>query len=357
VKDHFLSRLKIIFFTSIQAIALVFLSIIFWALPSQAENCTEYTKNNYEMNNRLFLTSEEFFKQTSPILINPEDPSSVLNFSFDGELPWNELFVFFKKTSQFEEWKKTEDCKRFTDNFFLNKTASAWAHLFKLSQKQFETFVKKPSKLTTSITTPETISLFDLPPTYIAHYLDNHKIFLHYNKILKKLIETSLAKINLPVHTIDDVGFIEIQHSSYESSPSIIKNTFDRLDELFPSATFHKHIGITKNISDDALLSILRALETKMILSIASLSENTGNLAYSYFSSFLQKSPRTGIRSVLKLGDFPNNQYDLEIRQSISETEDRHLVSFASQMAQNYKKIIQLIFEKSKKAIKNELRD
>jgi len=280
------------------------------------------------------LISEAEWNSKSPITVN--GTKHFITYSYDGEIPWDEYLKYAKSDPE-----AMHMLGQFTQDMNFSKK-SLMNHL-KLSEKQFDTFViKKNSPLYGK----EKYNITDLPPRYFAFMIDSG-LSIHTQELAKGF-EKLLQKRGYRSSTHVDMGFIEVTHSDFDSSPLDFTSTINQLNRDFPKASFHLHLGIPIDaVSDSEMVAISRAVESRIILSIAELNFNR-DLAFRDFTSLKKENLITDhsvyqYRGVIRMGlnEF-TRAHNLEIREYQSLKKGIETVRIAANLTKNSKTLYRI---------------
>ncbi len=204
---------------------------------------------------------------------------------------------------------------------------------FKMSRSQVERFVLRPGVDLTRAN----LVFTDLRPGYFAEAavrwpkISSLLKHLRYERWVGQALNG-----RFPVSVdADSDGSPEVRHASWESVPSRFDKLMRRLHGLFKAPQSHLHVGVPASIGNVRATDVARAVETKLILELA--SSHPSNLqAQDYRESILFGRNRSGERGLIKLEfnlwDEPHASHDLEIRYHEGLSHGLETLAFASRL-------------------------
>jgi hypothetical protein len=270
----------------------------------------------------------------SPIKVHANQEN--IGFSYDGEIPWDEYLKFVR-----DDEKAMKKLREYTGK--MNFSRSTLKEKLNLSEKQLDHFVipksSPPDQITWNIT--------ELPPRYFAFLIDR-KLLSYEVEQLAKSVDDLLKRRGYESQAFRDMGFIEIAHSGFDTSPAKFVETVKKLQKNFPKGSFHLHVGIpNQRFPEDHTLAIARALESKIILNLAK-NNLKGELAYFDFTSHYKDQLVTDAsvyqyRGVIRMGlDEYTRAHNLEIRQYSGLQDGMNLARFTADLAKNHEALYTL---------------
>lgn len=215
-----------------------------------------------------------------------------------------------------------------------------------LSPKQFEAF-----GLRSGVPRNQTeYSLLDLKPDFfqkgffslVPYSLEKESIRHH----LKDTFTEIMSKKGLPVNSHFDLTNFELTHKTYETSPKKYRDLIvNKLHKMVKSPQTHLHVGIPAEVPEAKFYSITRAVETRIVLSLAKdWVEGGADLAYSGGSTLVKSPSEFGeSRGVIRAGyrkwKKPHLAHDLEIRNWLTIEEGMENLELVANLATNHKKL------------------
>jgi hypothetical protein len=281
------------------------------------------------------IITDEEWKGSNPITLYGS--TEKLSMSYDGEIPWDEYLKFVRTDEE-----ALERLKEITKDF--NYTRNKLKYALNMSDKQLDIFViPKNSELAGKASW----NITELPPRFFAFQIERK---LPSNELddLAKSFEKLLKKRGFSSQGFPDMGFIEIAHSTFDTSPAQYISTMNRLKKEFPKASFHLHLGIPNNLVSEAeTMAVARAVESKIILQLAESNFNK-ELSYSDFTSLhkdnlIADESVHRYRGVIRMGLYEfTRAHNIEIRQYSSLAEGLDLVRFGANLSKNHQALYQV---------------
>ncbi len=281
------------------------------------------------------LISDTEWKGNHPITL--ADSSEVISMSYDGEIPWDE-YLKLVRTDEEAMAKLRELTKD------MNYTREKLKNALKMSDKQLDIFVIPKNSALAGKTK---WNITELPPRFFAFEIER-KLMVNQIDELAKSVEELLKKKGFDSQGFRDMGFIEIAHNTFDTSPAEFTSTMNRLKKEFPKASFHLHFGIPNNkISEEQTIAIARAVESKIILQLGESKFNT-ELSYSDFTSLhkdnlISDESVYRYRGVIRMGLYEfTRAHNIEIRQYANLAGGLDLVRFGANLSKNHKALYQV---------------
>lgn len=197
------------------------------------------------------------------------------------------------------------------------KTAEA-IRVSGMTEAQFLRFGIRKSAQTGE--TKSELSLMDLTAEILEKVIDHSPQFKAqslqiYNEVLD-ILSIVFEKKSWPLHAEDDGGFPEIRHNSSESSPREFRQLVEAYHKAIKGANTHFHVSLPSEVSAKSLVSIVRAIETRITLRFLA-DNNPGRIAHLYESALVENASRV-TKSIVAFQPYrwhdPAPAHDIEIR-------------------------------------------
>ncbi len=312
---------------------------------------------------KVLGTQDSIWLSKEDILLRfPNGESRALRFSHDSEITHAEVFKFVRQDpeafkeleSMVEKYVKPfrvhlEDLAKHvnmspaqTKAFYIRKGIEAGPDGYKITDLNANAFDLYMDEIFSPL------SGYSDPPKVTGFSLSEKKataLFNEYKNLLGRLTE----KRGHNSDVTQDLRYIELIYKGSESSP--LKFTDDLAAKVwkdFPKASSHLHIGLPAELSSQKLIAISRAVEMKIILSMATVApaSEAEKLSFSMYSTLIKRPnldfgrDYIGSRGVIKVSknrfQKPYPAHDLEIRQYNSHKEGLAHLELAAKLAKSH---------------------
>lgn len=238
----------------------------------------------------------DFWTKTSPVQIGAQ----AITFSHDTEVPLDDVLRFI--------YSDEVSFKKFAAVFPDPMQRSQLQQLLKVSEKQFNAFFLKNGVATNK----SAYRISELNPLGAALAMESKSRNVPGDVL--EIVQEQLARQGLPLKAHLDSGVVEFTHPSFESNPSQFFRHMQTMDKLFPKGGHHVHLGLPiTELNSDQLMSVGKALETKLTLAMAERSVDVENKIP--FSDSLLGRYTQGRRGLVRADEAAfGNAHDLEIR-------------------------------------------
>lgn len=322
------------------------------AAPRGSRECAAHVRTTLARQLAAEGVREDLWGRSEPFVVgNSKNGEPLyLTFSNDSELPTDDLYRLVMSSDSgrraMRKWASE------IGPLSVEKLGSA----LKVSEKQLRQFALRRDATSGQVE----YFLDELNPSYFAKFIEDPEYSaLGFNWLKKKLVADLQGEVavifrerGFPFKAYQDGQDLEVSHLSSESSPETFARLMRRLHAELKAPQSHFHLGIPAEAVDAPHAeAVAKALETKIVLSMAADSSEPGSVL-AFNSSVLRGERRRGPVFLKTFesnswGDFSASQFtepfpahDLELRQHEGVENALSLVQFATRLVQNQKRLV-----------------
>lgn len=276
-----------------------------------------------------------FVSQNTPILVRAADGTlHPLTYSHDTEFFPGDLFrILLRNPEQLALFEQI-----MTRRFPVPELAQELG----FTEEQFRRLVIRPGIDRTQATVRAT----DIDPQFFDVLYRGHAESAQYGDLLRMRAANVLEQEGRSVSHHLDLSSHEINHSSYEDTPTEFLTELAGVQRDTRQPRTHLHLGIPANaISTEQFIAIARAVESLLVFDLAVLpTELRSSLRLNVGTSLTQSSGLTmGQRGIVTVHERrwerPAPTHDLEIRVPITQQNGRRLLGIAAFLAANHNRL------------------